>query len=173
MRATGGRKRRPLLAAVVCLPLAVPFRAAAEAPPKADALVVVKSERRLMLMREGEVVRAYRVALGIKPVGHKRQQGDARTPEGEYVIAARKPDSRFHRALHISYPNEQDVEDARSRGVRPGGAIMIHGLPAERAKFGKDHYLWDWTNGCIAVSNEEMDEIWEAVDVGTPITIRP
>ena len=146
---------------------------AASALPKADELIVIKSERKLMLMRQGSVLRTYRVALGIKPVGHKQQRGDERTPEGEYVIDARKPDSRFHRALHISYPNEQDRESARARGVAPGGSIMIHGLPPERAKLGKDHYLWDWTNGCIAVSNQEMDEIWEAVDVGTPISIRP
>ena len=146
---------------------------AAEAGTKIDELVVLKSERKLLLMREGTVVRTYRVALGIKPVGHKERLGDQRTPEGEYRIDGRKPDSRFHRALSISYPNELDREAARARGYSPGGSIMIHGLPPERAKFGKDHYLWDWTNGCIAVSNEEMDEIWDMVDVGTPISIRP
>ena len=156
-------------AGLAWLLIAVP----AAAMPKADEIVVLKSERQLQLKRDGEVYKTYRVALGIKPIGHKQEQGDTRTPEGEYVIDARKPDSRFHRALHISYPNETDRESARSRGVQPGGSIMIHGLPPERAKLGKDHYLWDWTNGCIAVSNPEMDEIWAAVDVGTPITIRP
>lgn len=161
--------------AAVCaiLLLSVPAAASTLSEVKADELVVVKSERKLMLMREGSVIRTYRVALGIKPTGHKQQRGDARTPEGEYIIDARNAASRFHRALHISYPSAQDREDARARGVEPGGSIMIHGLPPERTKLGPLHYLWDWTNGCIAVSNQEMDEIWTAVEVGTPISIRP
>lgn len=177
MRRGGDAARRLLLtAALLCLSVSAgPLFGAVSAGtlPKADKVLVLKDKRRLLLLRDGAVYRTYRVALGLKPVGPKREQGDARTPEGVYVIDARNPESRFHRALHISYPNAQDVEEARARGVSPGGAIMIHGLPPERAKFGKDHALWDWTNGCIAVSNAEMDEIWQAVDVGTPIEIRP
>lgn len=172
---TGGSiaARRALGVAVVCISLLLFGGASAEELPKVDSLVVLKSERKLMLMRGGDVLRTYRVALGIKPVGPKRQRGDERTPEGEYRIDARNPGSRFHRALHISYPNAEDRAEARALGVAPGGSIMIHGLPPDRAKLGKDHYLWDWTNGCIAVNNREMDEIWAAVDVGTPISIRP
>lgn len=168
----GARLRLALFLAAIASAL-LSAAASAAGASKADELIVLKSERKLLVMREGSVVRTYRVALGIKPIGHKERMGDQRTPEGDYRIDARKPDSRFHRALSISYPNEQDRDAARARGYSPGGAIMIHGLPPERAKLGKDHYLWDWTNGCIAVSNEEMDEIWAMVDVGTPISIRP
>lgn len=138
-----------------------------------DRILVEKHARRLTLWYAGFPVRAFRVALGQQPVGPKRRTGDGRTPEGHYRIDARNRHSRFHRALHISYPSRADREFARRAGRSPGGAIMIHGLPAGAGWIGKHHAGFDWTRGCIAVSNEEIDEIWELVADGTPIEIRP
>ncbi len=135
--------------------------------------MVLKSKRQLLLMHGGRVIRQYRVSLGGQPVGPKERQGDHRTPEGRYVIDSRNAASRFHRALHISYPNEDDKKRARARGQDPGGQIMIHGLPNGYAWMGKGQLLYDWTDGCIAVTNEEIDEIWELVRNGTPVEIRP
>ena len=140
---------------------------------KADRVVVKKSARRLLLMNGGEVLRSFRIALGKDPTGHKRQQGDNRTPEGRYLLDWRNPQSRFYRSIHISYPSPADVAQARSRGVSPGGDIMIHGLPNGMEVIGATHAKWDWTNGCIAVTNGEMDTIWARVDNGTPIEILP
>ncbi len=141
--------------------------------PQVDRVLVLKSERRLILLSEGRPVYEYAVALGGAPIGPKRQQGDQRTPEGEYRIDGRKTDSAYHLALHISYPNEMDRRLARERGVDPGGAIMIHGLPNGLGRIGAAHRLVDWTDGCIAVTNEEMDEIWRRVRDGVAIEIRP
>jgi murein L,D-transpeptidase YafK len=140
---------------------------------KADKVVVFKSKRLLMLMREGEILSAYRVALGKHPDGRKIKAGDKRTPEGNYVLDARNRDSKFHLALHISYPNESDLVNAQRLGVTPGGDIMIHGLPDQFKKLGRLHRLSDWTNGCIAVTNREIEEIWRLVPDGTPIEIKP
>jgi murein L,D-transpeptidase YafK len=101
------------------------------------------------------------------------RQGDHRPPEGSYVLDSRNPNSHFYKAFHISYPNSKDIAAARKLGASPGGNIMLHGLPKECAFVGKAHSLHDWTDGCIAVSNEEMDEIWTLVRVGTPIEIKP
>jgi murein L,D-transpeptidase YafK len=138
-----------------------------------DRVVVEKAKRTLTLYERQRVVKSYQVALGPNPVGHKQQEGDGRTPEGRYVIDFRKPDSAYHRALHISYPNAEDRRRARRRGVSPGGAIMIHGLPNGLGAIGKAHSLSDWTLGCIAVTNEEIEELWRLVKNGTPIEIRP
>lgn len=140
-------------------------------PLQADWIVVVKSQRVMRLLRRGEVIREYTVSLGKNPRGHKVKQGDNRTPEGLYVIAGRNPKSAYHLALKISYPDPIDVLNAKAKGVNPGGNIMIHGLPNGI----KNKYLMekDWTNGCIAVSNEEMEEIWNLVPDGTPIEILP
>ena len=118
-------------------------------------------------------MRSYRVALGWDPVGPKQFQGDGRTPEGQYELDWRNPESKFYRAIHISYPAPADLARARSQGLPPGGNIMIHGLPNDLEIIGADHAKWDWTEGCIAVTNAEMDEIWSYVDDGTPIEIRP
>jgi murein L,D-transpeptidase YafK len=139
----------------------------------ADGILVIKSERRLYLLRQGRAVRAYDVALGFNPVGHKLHEGDGRTPEGLYVLGEALPESRFYRALPISYPAPDDVERARALGLRPGGRIMIHGLPPSGARMGRQHLYLDWTDGCVAVTNEEIDEIALAVRPGTPIEIRP
>jgi murein L,D-transpeptidase YafK len=140
---------------------------------QADQVLVLKSEHTLKLMAHGTVIRTYKVALGGEPVGAKQQQGDHKTPEGQYILDRRNPQSRFYRSLHISYPNERDKLEAAKRGVDPGGDIMIHGLPNGFGWLGALHRAHDWTDGCIAVTNAEMDEIWKLVPDGTPIEIRP
>ncbi|MEE8334078.1 MAG: L,D-transpeptidase family protein [Alphaproteobacteria bacterium] len=140
---------------------------------KADRLVILKSERRLVLMRGDEVVRVYRVALGRYPKGRKVREGDAKTPEGSYTIDHKLTRSNFYKAIQISYPNLRDVARANALGYRPGGKIMIHGLPNRMSAARVGHPVIDWTQGCIAVTNREMDEIWRMVDAGTPIEIHP
>ncbi len=140
--------------------------ALAPAAQQADAIRVSKSERRMQLLRDGKVLRTYRIALGDAPVGHKRQQGDERTPEGDYTISFRNAKSRFHLSLRVSYPNAADRAQAAARGVDPGGDIMIHGNTPPG-------YTGDWTDGCIAVTDAEIEEIWRLVPVGTPIRIDP
>jgi murein L,D-transpeptidase YafK len=139
----------------------------------ADRVVVYKSERKLVLLSHGKEVRLYKVALGSEPVGPKTRHGDHRTPEGIYTVDSRNPNSHFYKAFHISYPNPTDIATAKKLGVSPGGDIMLHGLPKEYAWVGKAHALHDWTDGCVAVTNEEMDELWKLVPVGTPIEIKP
>lgn len=139
----------------------------------ADLVVVIKSKRVMFLMNEGKIIKAYRIALGKNPVGKKTVQGDGKTPEGRYYIVGRNPNSSFYKALKISYPNEQDVEYATKIGLKPGSGIMIHGLSKRVEYLGKYHVIDDWTEGCIAVTNEEMDEIWNLVPDGTPVEILP
>jgi murein L,D-transpeptidase YafK len=155
-----------LLAACVC-------SFADDSAVSVDQIIVYKSERKLVLLARGKELKSYRVALGGEPVGPKVRQGDHRTPEGSYVLDSRNPNSRFYKAFHISYPSSKDVAVAKKLGVSPGGDIMLHGLPKEYAWVGKAHTLHDWTDGCIAVTNEEIDEIWKVVRVGTPIEIKP
>ena len=138
---------------------------------KADLVVVYKSRRELHLMRNGERLKRYTVALGGNPIGHKTRQGDNKTPEGAYVLDWRNPNSQFHLSLHVSYPNDTDRTLAAARGIDPGGYIMIHGLPNGRGAGDVSHPVRDWTNGCIAVTNQEMDEIWAKVTDGTGIVI--
>ncbi len=139
----------------------------------ADRVVVEKSARRLTLMKSGSVLKSYRIALGRNPIGNKERQGDNRTPEGIYKIDRRNAGSRYHRALHISYPTPAQTEKARKLGINPGGEIMIHGLPADLAWVGSLHRMFDWTRGCVAVTDAEIDEIWMVVPNGTTIQIRP
>jgi murein L,D-transpeptidase YafK len=138
-----------------------------------DRVVVYKQQRKLVLLSGGKEVRSYTIALGREPAGPKMRQGDHRTPEGTYVLDGRNSNSHYYKAFHISYPSAKDVAAARKLGVSPGGDIMLHGLPTRYAWAEKVHTLRDWTNGCIAVSNEEMDELWSLVHVGTPIDIKP
>lgn len=138
-----------------------------------DRVVVHKHERRLVLLSRGKELRSYRIALGQEPIGPKMRQGDHRTPEGSYILDSRNANSHFYKAFHISYPSSKDVEAANKQGVKPGSDIMLHGLPKQYAWLRKAQALHDWTDGCIAVSNEEMDEIWKLVRVGTPIEIEP
>ena len=139
----------------------------------ADSIVVEKGERRLTLFYRGVPVRKYRVALGRNPVGDKVSIGDYRTPEGVYSIIGRNPFSKFYKSLAISYPDSAHEERAAELGVSPGGNIMIHGLPAHQAKLGSSHVLADWTEGCIALTNQEIDELWRAVQLGARINIKP
>lgn len=125
------------------------------------------------LMRAGQVLKTYKVALGGEPVGAKTKQGDHRTPEGDYVIDSRNAHSQFHRSLHVSYPSAADRERARRLGVLPGGNIYIHGLPNGYGFVGDAHRARDWTDGCIAVTDREIEEIWKLVDDGTRVEIRP
>ncbi len=157
--------------AALLLPVPVPERA--PLTETADAVLVEKSSRRLLLLKAGEVLREYPISLGRQPVGHKRMEGDGRTPEGLYVLDWRNPDSRYHLSLHVSYPDAADRAAAAGRGVPPGGDIMIHGLPNGLGWLGRRHLDRDWTDGCIAVTNQEIEEIWGAVPNGTPIEIRP
>jgi len=139
----------------------------------ADRIIIHKKTRTMELMHDGKALKTYKVALGGEPVGPKTQQGDHRTPEGVYVIDRRNPHSQFHRALHISYPNAEDKARARKLGVSPGGDIYIHGLPNGYGFIGSAHRARDWTDGCIAVTDQEIEEIWRLVDDGTPVDIRP
>ena len=141
--------------------------------PVADRVVVSKAERKLQLLRNGEVLRTYKVVLGLRPEGHKEYEGDFRTPEGLYHLSRRNPNSEYFLSIQIDYPNDRDIARARRQGVRPGGAIMIHGQPNVPRK-PRDYYTnVDWTEGCIAVSNSDMVEIWLMTPLDTPIEIRP
>ena len=144
-------------------------------PPdaKADLVVVHKAARRLELYRGGQLLKSYRVSLGRHPTGPKQQQGDGRTPEGQYRLDYRNPHSCCYRALHISYPGPTEVSAARSRGVDPGGDVMVHGIRNGLGWLGRLHLAIDWTNGCVAISDSEMDEIWHAVPDGTKIILQP
>ena len=144
----------------------------AEAHQQADEILVIKSTRALHLLRQGETIRSYDISLGAAPEGHKQSEGDERTPEGRYKIDWRNPNSVAHLSLHISYPNAADQAAAEAATRDPGGNIMIHGLPNGWGALGALHLMRDWTDGCIAVTNAEMREIWSLVPNGTPITIK-
>lgn len=140
---------------------------------RADLVVVEKSKRILTLYAQGQPLKRYKISLGGAPVGAKQREGDQKTPEGRYIIDFHKADSAYFRALHVSYPGPSDIEVARKAGVSAGGAIMIHGLRNGTGWIGKLHRLADWTLGCIAVTNQEMAELWRAVPDGTPIELKP
>lgn len=155
-----------LLAASIGIPVA-------EATAFADYIVVEKAKRTMTLYANRKTIKTYRIALGGNPVGHKEREGDSRTPEGRYTVDAKNPNSSFYKSLHISYPDAHDRASARRRGVSPGGAIMIHGTPGGLSLLSATGFYVDWTAGCIAVSNAEMDEIFKRVRPGTPILIKP
>ena len=138
-----------------------------------DRILIEKKERRLTVMARGEALKSYRIALGGNPVGPKERQGDNRTPEGTYTIDSRNRNSRYHLALHLSYPNERDRKRAEELGVAPGGDIMIHGLKNGFSWVGEAHTEADWTKGCIAVTDEEIEEIARLAPLGTTVEIRP
>ncbi len=141
--------------------------------PTVDLVLVKKTERKLYLFHEGQVIREYRVAFGPRAKGPKREVGDERTPEGRYLLDYKLENSDYYKAIHISYPNQQDMERALQAGLDPGGSIMIHGFPKEMDLPAELVQHYNWTNGCIAVTNKEMDEIWAAITVNTPIEIQP
>jgi murein L,D-transpeptidase YafK len=138
-----------------------------------DRIVVAKSARQLSIFRGREELKSYRIALGRNPIGAKEQEGDMKTPEGVYQIDNRNPQSNFHLALHVSFPSEEDNARAKERGVSAGCDIMIHGLPNGHGWIGAFHRRKDWTAGCIALTNEEIAELWRVTPDGTPIEIRP
>ncbi len=161
----------------VCLVLcALVGRLIAQQPAptqKADSILILKKDHVMDLLAGGKVIRTYKVALGQGGLAPKEREGDGRTPEGLYAIDAKYAVSHYHKALHVSYPNAEDRKRAAKLGVSPGGAIMIHGLPNGKGWVGAGHRLYDWTLGCIAVTDEEIDEVFELVPVGTPVEIRP
>lgn len=142
-------------------------------PLRADKILIEKSERRMTLLWKGTPVRMYSIALGGAPVGKKQCQGGQKTPEGIYSITGRNPQSSYHRSLRVSYPNAEDIANAWRLRCSPGGDIMIHGLPNGRGWIGATHVANDWTLGCIAVTNPEIEEVWKAVPNGTAVEIRP
>lgn len=167
------RRARFLLLLLASLAVCVLVRAASPAETKADSILILKHEHLLELLSHGKVIRTYKVALGTGGLSPKNLEGDGRTPEGRYIIDSRNAHSAYHKSLRISYPNAEDSKRAARRGVRPGGAIMIHGLPNGKGFIGSVHRLYDWTLGCIAVTDSEIDEIWNLVPNGTPVEIRP
>lgn len=168
--------------AVLLAGLAVPLRQLPHLPVpgfpedgvvRADRIVVRKADRTLRLYQDNIAVRTYRIALGGGGLAPKRREGDRRTPEGLYRIEGRNPRSAYHLSLRISYPAARDIAHAKKRGVPPGSDIMIHGLPNGKGWIGANHRRFDWTDGCIAVTDAEIEEIWAAVPDGTPIEILP
>jgi tetratricopeptide (TPR) repeat protein len=138
-----------------------------------DKVLIEKKERRLTLISQGEAIKTYTIALGANPIGPKQMQGDNKTPEGNYTIESRNLNSKYHLSLRISYPNETDKQRAKELGVDPGGDIMIHGEKNDFSRDSLSHHAIDWTEGCIAVTNQEIEEIVRHVTDGTPVEIRP
>jgi murein L,D-transpeptidase YafK len=140
---------------------------------KVDSVEVYKSKRKLTLFSSGKDLKSYNISLGKNPIGAKQFEGDKKTPEGKYILDRKKENSSYYLAMHISYPNEDDKIKAASLNKPAGGDIMLHGIP-NKLKFLESYYInTDWTDGCIAVSNDDMDELWKVIDEGTPITIYP
>jgi len=160
-----------------CLALCVVVHALSSqpqsAPQKADSILILKKDHVMQLLAGGKVIRTYKVALGQGGLLPKEREGDARTPEGHYTIDAKYSASHYHKAMHVSYPDAEDRKRAARLGVPPGGAIMIHGLPNGKGYIGAAHRFYDWTLGCVAVTDEEIDEIFKLIPVGTPVEIRP
>ncbi len=169
-----GSRVRVLLAVVLAFCAARGLLAQTRLPVHhelADSVLVVKSKRKLYLLKAGKVLRAFNIALGLVPKGPKRREGDFRTPEGRYQLEYRNPDSDYFLSIEVSYPNAEDRARAKAAGVDPGGQIMIHGQPNHPHK--GSYQGWDWTDGCIAVSNSDMLDIWLMTTESTPIVIRP
>ena len=146
----------------------IPFKPSWSHPNKPNLLVVWKKKRVLALYRNSEIVKAYRIRLGSSPTGQKEQEGDGKTPEGRYYITHKNPNSSFYLSLGINFPNQSDKKRALKRGLNPGSNIFIHGLGNKNVLL---HYLFDWTEGCIAVTNKEIEEIYNLVEPGTVLYI--
>ena len=156
------------------LPLNFNTLKASQSMQSIEKIMVKKSKRKLYLLdKQSKVIKEYSIALGDSPKGHKTQEGDEKTPEGIYTINYRNPKSSYHLSLHISYPNKADKLQAKNRGVSAGGDIFIHGSPNSFNLFDSAYSTFDWTDGCIAVSNKEIEEIWKLVKNGTKIEILP
>lgn len=165
------RRRTTYIILVIALALSGP--ALVVASEKADFVYVDKSESRLYLSRNGKIFKSFKVSFGSDPVGHKLREGDKRTPEGLYLLDYKKENSDFYRAIRISYPNRDDRRRAKAQGVNPGGGIMIHGQKKGMERFTQISLEYNWTDGCIAAANGDLDEIWAAIDIPTPIRIMP
>ena len=140
---------------------------------KIDKIEIIKSKRELQVYSNDKLIKTYKISLGRKPIGKKEFEGDKKTPEGHYIINDKNPNSKFHKNLGISYPNKQDVENAKKIGKNPGGQIKIHGIRNGYGWLGKLHLLIDWTAGCIALTDEEIDELYNIIKTGTPVEIKP
>ena len=144
---------------------------------KIERIEIIKSSRTLITYQKGpfgwKIIKEYKVSLGPHPKGHKEREGDGKTPEGKYFISRKKPNSNFHLSLEISYPNQHDKQQAKKKSLSPGGKIMIHGLMNGSGWIGKAHLLKNWTKGCIALTNPEIEEIYHHTEIGTPIIIKP
>lgn len=147
--------------------------AVASAMDKADFVYVDKSAAKLYLSKDGRIIKEYKVAFGANPKGHKQREGDNRTPEGLYLLDFKKDNSEYHKAIHISYPNREDVFRAKRQGLNPGGDIMIHGQMKGYEQYAHIMQDFNWTNGCIALSNQDLEEVWAAIEVPVPIRIKP
>jgi murein L,D-transpeptidase YafK len=141
--------------------------------PLADEVIIDKSDRVLHLMSDGEIFRTFKIALGIRPEGDKKKEGDFKTPEGKYLLDIRNPNSDYFLSIHVSYPSTADRREASQEGLDPGGSIMIHGQPNLPTRSETYYRTQDWTNGCIALSNSDMIDIWLMTGENTPIEIRP
>jgi len=165
----------PILGLLACVLIICPSAcSSAVIPPgPASSVVIEKGARKLHLLSGGRIIKTYTIALGTNPTGPKQVEGDGKTPEGKYIIDGRNPNSAFHKSLHISYPSELDVLRARALGKPPGGDIMIHGIKNGLGWVGRLHTASDWTQGCIAVTDDDIEEIWASVPDGTPVEITP
>lgn len=141
--------------------------------PVVDKVLVEKSKNKMYLLDGNKTIRTYNISLGGNPIGHKQQEGDMRTPEGEYLLIYKNNKSKFYRSITVSYPDEDDIKRAMARGVNPGGDIVIHGFPNELGNVTGPYEPLNWTEGCIAVRNHEMDELFNLIALNTPIEIRP
>ncbi|HEY8934067.1 MAG TPA: L,D-transpeptidase family protein [Cyclobacteriaceae bacterium] len=165
---------RILLAGIITVLLFYYFAPEKElsATTKIDKLVVIKSKQKMEAYFNGKIIKTYTVSLG-QHDGDKESEGDKKTPEGEYFINAKNPNSGYHKNLGISYPNADDISEAKRNGLKPGGEIKIHGIKNGIGFIGRFHRLYNWTAGCIAVTDKEIDELYSAVDIGTPLIIKP
>jgi murein L,D-transpeptidase YafK len=164
--------------ASACVPVEAPVETqpsstTSAVAPLAERVLILKQRRELQLLSGGTVLRSFPIALGFNPVGHKLTSGDGRTPEGAYFVDGRIETSPFHRALHLSYPNNDDKARAEAAGVEPGSDIVIHGMPVAYGRYDPVKFFRDWTDGCVAVGNLAIEEIWALVPNGTPVEIRP
>ncbi len=165
--------RKQLRILCLSLVLLVPSVMQASEFPVADEVIIDKSDRKLHLLNNGEIFRTFKIALGISPTGDKKKEGDFKTPEGKYLLDMRNPNSDYFLSIHVSYPSAIDRREANQDGVAPGGAIMIHGQPNLPSHSETYYRTQDWTNGCIALSNSDMIDIWLMTGDDTPIEIRP
>jgi murein L,D-transpeptidase YafK len=149
------------------------FCSSSFAAEKADNVLVEKAKNTLTLFKNGKVIASYHVVFGGNPVGHKEQEGDERTPEGKYLLDSKNAKSSYYKSIHISYPNAKDLANAKKKGVSAGSAIMIHGQKNGYAAFEDQTQKINWTLGCIALKNKDMDDLWSKVDVPTKIEIKP